>query len=105
MGWEVQTQPYHRSLQHVLQPSVLLDPLPLPRVVVHLQAGAHVNPQGGEGDPPYLEVCLHYHGEVGVVCLGHILLVLAQLDGDNITKMRTGIVSDMQGSSTDNVSI
>ena len=37
---------------------------------------------------------LHYHGEVGVVCLGHgVLLVLAQLDGDNVAQMRIGRVS------------
>ena len=36
---------------------------------------------------------LHYHGEVSVVCLGHVLLVLAQLDSDNVAQMRIGRVS------------
>ena len=37
-------------------------------------------------------MCLHYHGEVSVVCLWDILLVLAQFNGDNVAKMRTRII-------------
>ena len=37
-------------------------------------------------------MCLHYHGEVSVVCLRDILLVLAQFNCDNVAKMRTRII-------------
>ena len=40
----------------------------------------------------YLEMCLHYHGEVSVVCLGDILLVFAQFNCDNVAKVRTRII-------------
>ena len=40
----------------------------------------------------YLEMCLHYHGEVSVVCLGDILLVLAQFNCDNVAKVGTRII-------------
>ena len=42
----------------------------------------------------YLEMCLHYHGEVSVVCLWDILLVLAQFNCDNVAKMRTRIIPE-----------
>ena len=35
---------------------------------------------------------LHDHGEVGVVRLWHVLLVLAQLDGDDVAEVRAGVV-------------
>ena len=37
-------------------------------------------------------MCLHNHGEVSVVCLGNILLVLAQFNCDNVAKVRTRII-------------
>ena len=45
----------------------------------------------------YLEMCLHDHSEVSVVCLGHVLLVLAQLDGHDVAEMRTRVVPAVTG--------
>ena len=45
----------------------------------------------------YLEMCLHDHSEVSVVCLGHVLLVLAQLDGHDVAEMRTRVVPAVRG--------
>jgi hypothetical protein len=44
----------------------------------------------------YLEVCLHNHCEVGVVCLRHVLLVLAQLDCHNVAQVRTRVIPAQQ---------
>ena len=43
-----------------------------------------------------LKVCLNNHGEVGVVCLWHILLVFAQLDRHNVSKVRTRVIPKMK---------
>ena len=45
----------------------------------------------------YLEMSLHDHGEVSVVCLGHVLLVLAQLDGHDVAEMRARVVPAVTG--------
>ena len=45
-------------------------------------------------DDIYLKVSLYNHGEVSVVCLRNILLVLTQLDGDNVTQVRTRVVPE-----------
>ena len=45
----------------------------------------------------YLEMSLHDHGEVSVVCLGHVLLVLAQLDGHDVAEMRARVVPEVTG--------
>ena len=37
-------------------------------------------------------MCLNNHGEVGVVCLWHILLVFAQLNRHNVAKVRTRVI-------------
>jgi hypothetical protein len=44
----------------------------------------------------YLEVCLHNHCEVGVVCLRHVLLVLAQLDCHDVAQVRTRVIPAQQ---------
>lgn len=58
----------------VLEFPVLLDPLPLARVVVHL------------------EVRLDKHREVRVVRLSYVLLVLTQLDGHDVAEPRARIL-------------
>ena len=35
---------------------------------------------------------LDYHSQVGVVVLWHVLLILAELDGDNAAEVRTRVV-------------
>ena len=41
-------------------------------------------------------MCLNNHGEVGVVCLWHILLVFAQLDRHNVSKVRTRVIPEKE---------
>ena len=43
-------------------------------------------------DDSHLEMCLYNHGEVGVVRLGHVFLVLAQLDGHDVAQVGAGVV-------------
>ena len=40
----------------------------------------------------YLKVSFYNHGEVGVVSLGDIFLIFAQLDGNNVTQMWTWVI-------------
>ena len=39
------------------------------------------------------------HGEVGVVSLWYIFLILAQLDGDNVTQMWTWVIPAIKSGS------